>query len=88
MFGPLCGASIAGSVFHVALDPHCCPADPEDLAENYVMDALDAPDLVAFEEHLLICEQCRDGVEDADMFVRAMRSAALRLLARTASDGD
>ena len=53
-----------------------CPTDSEDVAEDNVMDTLDAADLQVFEEHLLICEQCRAAVEAADTFVRAMRGAA------------
>ncbi len=60
----------------MALDPAHCPADPEEVAEAYAMDSLPEADAEAFNEHLLICSRCRDAVERADEYVRAMRAAA------------
>jgi anti-sigma factor RsiW len=37
--------------------------------EKYVSGELADPDLIAGEEHLLICESCRDGVAEMDVFI-------------------
>ena len=59
--------------------PDQCPADPEEIAQAYVMDNLPKADVAAFEEHLLVCAGCRAAVEHADKYVKAMRQAARRL---------
>ena len=56
----------------------CCPADPDEVAEAYCMDALGAADGAAFEVHLLECGECRAIVEATEEYVRAMRIAAER----------
>ena len=43
------------------------------------MDTLDAADAAAFDEHLLVCDECWMAVEVTDRYVRAMREAAERL---------
>jgi len=48
----------------------------EDILERYSMGQLRGPENDAFEEHLLICEQCRDAVASMDSYVGAMRTAA------------
>ena len=57
-----------------------CPAKPEEVAEAYVMETLDAADAAVFDEHLLVCEACLAIVEATDEYVRAMREAAEQLL--------
>lgn len=57
--------------------PNRCPADPEEVAEAYIMGTLADADAVAFDEHLLVCGPCIAAVEAAD--VRAMRDAAREL---------
>lgn len=47
----------------------------EDLIESYTMGKLDSAEAAKFEEHLLICEFCRDQAEHADGLRRAMRQA-------------
>jgi hypothetical protein len=37
------------------------------------MYTLDAADAAAFEEHLLVCSECRETVEATQAYVRAMR---------------
>ena len=56
-----------------------CPEDLDEVAEAYVMETLDAVDAAAFDEHLLICDECWAAVEVTDRYVRAMREAAERL---------
>ena len=63
-----------------------CPAKPEEVAEGYVMDTLNAADAAAFDEHLLVCDACLAIVEATDEYVRAMREAAERLRREAARD--
>src|ERR1700676_2690893 len=51
----------------------------EDVAEGYAMRSLPRDLAALVEQHLFVCETCRDRVTDADAFVRAMKSATPRL---------
>lgn len=51
----------------------------EEAAEQYVLHRMPQTELVAFEEHLLVCEQCREAVEITDEFVQVFRLAATSL---------
>lgn len=48
----------------------------ETTLERYVMGALSGGATAEVEQHLLICETCRQRVTEAEDYVRAMRSAA------------
>jgi len=61
------------------LDATRCPADPDEVAEAYCMDTLDAAESAAFDEHLLVCDECWEIVEATEEYVRPMREAAQRL---------
>jgi len=63
-------------------DADCCPAEVEEVAERYVMDPLPDADAAAFEEHLLTCAACRVAVEHTEVFVGAMRAAAVQFRKR------
>jgi hypothetical protein len=43
------------------------------------MDTLDTADAEAFDEHLLVCDECWGIVEATEQYVRAMRVAAERI---------
>jgi anti-sigma factor RsiW len=58
----------------------------EDTLERYVMARLSEAELVPVEEHLLICQDCRERVAWLDDFVGAVRSAA-RAASRGAGAG-
>jgi hypothetical protein len=47
--------------------------------ERYSLGALDETDLARVEEHLLICEACRERLQQADVYTAAMRGAARSL---------
>ena len=47
--------------------------------EKYSLGALDETDLAPIEEHLLICETCRERLQEADVYTIAMRGAARSL---------
>jgi hypothetical protein len=49
--------------------------DPEDV-ERYSMGTIPEEISAQFEEHLLVCESCRNRVAESDALVRAMRQAA------------
>jgi len=57
--------------------------DAEEI-EGYSLGTLSAEDEAEFDEHLLICERCRDNVEASDAYVAAIRGAA-RLFRQTPS---
>jgi anti-sigma factor RsiW len=48
----------------------------EEFAESYVMGHLSPDQVVAFEEHYLTCDGCAFAVQQAILYVTAMRSAA------------
>jgi hypothetical protein len=47
----------------------------DDVLEQYSLDRLEEQELAAVEEHLLLCESCRDRLEGIDAFVASMRTA-------------
>jgi len=53
----------------VASYPIDCPANPEDITESYSEGSLPADQIATFEEHLLICSECRDRLEAADRYM-------------------
>ena len=50
--------------------------------EAYSMGKLPESELAECEEHLLICDSCRQRVEENDIYIRSMRDAAARLRAQ------
>ncbi len=48
----------------------------EDTVERYAMNSLPEDAAGEVEQHLLICEPCRDRVSEADGFARAMKGAS------------
>lgn len=61
------------------LDSACCPSDPEEAAEFYLLHLLSGEDATAFENHYMTCPACAAVVEDADAYVRAMKAAGRRV---------
>jgi hypothetical protein len=55
-----------------------CHMDDE-IIEQYSMRTMPEDAIAPFEEHLLICEACQHRLEQADVYVPAMRQAAARL---------
>ena len=51
----------------------------ESQIEQYSQGTLERPELELFEEHLLICEQCRESLAAADNMVAAFRAASRRM---------
>jgi adenine-specific DNA methylase len=49
-------------------------ADDQHL-ESYAMGTLSDSEVETLEEHLLCCEQCRNGLDETEMFIRSMRGA-------------
>jgi anti-sigma factor RsiW len=50
-----------------------------EVAEKYSLGNLSAAKVAEIEEHLLICEACRQAVDASDEYVAAMRKAAVKL---------
>jgi predicted anti-sigma-YlaC factor YlaD len=48
----------------------------EDDLERYSMGELAGEECARLEEHLLLCETCRQRVREQDLFVRSMKHAA------------
>lgn len=59
----------------------------EDL-ERYSMGELLEAECARFEEHLLLCESCRERVRQQDLFVRSMKHAAADWRARQKRGGN
>jgi len=51
----------------------------EEAAEKYSMGKLSSRKTAEIEEHLLICQSCRQRAAGADVYVAAMRQAAATL---------
>jgi predicted anti-sigma-YlaC factor YlaD len=47
----------------------------EEVAEAYVLSRLSPADLVIYEEHLLICEECREMVDSIEEFIDLLGKA-------------
>jgi hypothetical protein len=60
--------------FGIMRDIHC-HADAEDL-ESYSMGASSVEETARIEEHLLICEDCRDRLQQGEGFLNSMQVAA------------
>lgn len=60
--------------FGIMRDIHC-HADAEDL-ESYSMGASSVEETARIEEHLLICEDCRDRLQQSEGFLNSMQVAA------------
>jgi hypothetical protein len=52
----------------------------EDSLERYSMGTLPGSETGPLEEHLLLCNHCRDRLESTDEYVAAMRAAASELV--------
>ena len=55
----------------------------EDLIDEYLMDRLSGARLAELEEHLLICEACRQCMTDAEAFSSGTRAALLEMRAKS-----
>lgn len=51
----------------------------EDVLEEYCLDRLDEREAAPVEEHLLVCETCRQRVTELDVFLKAAKQASREL---------
>ncbi len=58
-----------------------------DQLESYALGRLDEAELGEFEDHLLICEQCREALSAEEAFIRSMRVAARESRQQSAAHG-
>ena len=56
-----------------------CPANPEEIAEAYVMGTMTAEQATAFEDHYIGCDTCATVLYKTADFVDAMSAAANRV---------
>jgi hypothetical protein len=49
---------------------------PNDLLDRYSVDGLTEPEIARTEEHLLVCQLCRDRLDEFETFRVAIRTAA------------
>ena len=61
------------------MDNEAGPHIQVETLEKYCRDELSAKKCASLEEHLLICEGCRQRLVDTETFVAAMRGAAAQL---------
>ena len=54
---------------------HCSREALDEQAEAYVLGHLAAREEQAYEEHLLLCQTCRDAVETVQEFIDVFRHA-------------
>jgi hypothetical protein len=48
---------------------------PEEVLDEFALDMLTDMHCAGWEEHLLLCELCQDRLDEADEYIRAMKSA-------------
>ena len=60
----------------------------EDDFEKYLMGMLPRAACAASEEHLLLCADCRDRLDETELYVQAIRAAAATFRADKESDTD
>ena len=48
----------------------------EEMAEAYIFGRLGPTKESSYEEHLLVCEKCRESVQTAERFIHVFRAAA------------
>ena len=79
----LCGRRLIDNGRRNAIMSPYCQMDSEKL-EEFSMGRASSGETDLFEEHLLVCDRCRERFEEIDRFTRAMRSAAAELSRETA----
>jgi hypothetical protein len=57
-----------------------CPADRDEVAEQYVMRSLTADEAAAFAAPRITCPACAQAAKDAAAYVNAVRNAAKMML--------
>lgn len=62
--------------YHQIVDFNECPANPEEVAEAYVMGTLRKEQVIAFEDHYVTCSQCATVLQKTGEYVEAMRAVS------------
>ncbi len=63
----------------MTLDSNECPANPEEVAERYIMGTLSKEQETTFEDHYVACNQCATLLGRTAEHVDAMRAAAKKV---------
>jgi hypothetical protein len=66
------------STLNVVNSPDQCPANVQQIAEEYCMGNLPPSEATVFEDHYITRCRCAAVAEEVDQYVRAMRNAAMR----------
>ena len=53
-----------------------CPADPAEIAEDFVLNRMDPSEASIYQEHLAHCETCTECADKTREFVQAIRNAS------------
>jgi hypothetical protein len=61
------------------VEPNECPANPEAVAESYIMGTLRKEQVIAFEDHYAACEARATLLYKTADYVDAMRAGAKKL---------
>jgi hypothetical protein len=61
------------------LDSQSCPANPDEVAEAYIMGTLSSDGRAAFEDHYIGCNLCAQVLHKTAEYVASMRAAAKKL---------
>ena len=56
-----------------------CPANPEEVAEAYVMGTLQNKRVTAFEDHYVTCSQCATVLQKTAEYIEAMRAVSRKV---------
>ena len=64
------------AAYHQIVDSNECPANPEEIAEAYVMGTLRKEQVIAFEDHYVTCKQCATVLQKTAEYVEAMRAVS------------
>ena len=56
-------------------EPDVCPANPAEVAEDYIMGTLSEAQVIEFEDHYIGCDRCATVLQKAADYVVAMRAA-------------
>jgi hypothetical protein len=64
------------AAYYQIVDSNECPANPEGIAEAYVMGTLGKEQVIAFEDHYVTCSQCATVLQKTAEYVEAMRAVS------------
>jgi hypothetical protein len=61
------------------VDSKECPANPEEVAEAYVIGTLQKEQVIVFEDHYVTCSQCATILHKTAEYIEAMRTVSRKV---------